>query len=834
MSPKTLRAWPGRTYAGFLALISPFDKAGRRTRTASRSWRSAYRRNAWSAALVLSVTAGAGADDSLTPSPPDVDVATRSVARYEVVFEGAWNPQSTPGGMPGSAHFSPLIGGIHDDRLVFLRSGERASPGVESMAELGLTQQLANEVAAAGAIVLHRAGNIGPEGRVTLDTVALSTDNPRITLTTMIAPSPDWFVGVSGLSFLDSAGNWIASRRVNLYPWDAGTEDGTEFSLSNPATSPQGVITSLRGQGKFTTARMASLSFTLQSVQAAEGGPEIVDAFPEQNLATGGQEPIDLGAHFRAAAGGTLTYSARSSDPEVVSVSVEADQLWLTAIAPGSAKVTVSAVDAEGDSVGQAFPVRVTGAHRVWVFPAVDDADGRQGFVRTINASAADAVVSVLAIDELGREYGPTTLNIPVGAAVQFNSDDLEGGNAAKGFADGVGPGTGTWRLELESEADIEVRSYLRTTRDGFLTPMDGAVPRIGNVHRVAFFNPAKNVDQVSRLRIVNRGPEDATVTIGGLDDAGLAVEAEVQTTVAAGHTVDIPSADLENGDGLTGALGEGEGKWRLTVTADQPVTVLSLLETPTGHLTNLSGVPVSPPDRASHPVWMFPAASDPHGRQGFVRVINHADVGGDVMIEAIDDAGGRYGPLALRVEAGAVAAFNSADVEDGNPAKGLVGSTGAGVGDWRLILTSDFDIEVLPYIRTSDGFVTSMHGVAPTDSTRHRVAIFNPASNPNQVSRLRIINPGTEPAAVVIAGIDDDGRSSAASAVAEIPPGEVREFRAAAPTGMGVALVPSGLEDVLGDGQGKWRLDVDSLTPIAVVNLLAEPDRAPDEPVGG
>ena len=191
-------------------------------------------------------------------------------------------------------------------------------------------------------------------------------------------------------------------------------------------------------------------------------------------------------------------------------------------------------------------------------------------------------------------------------------------------------------------------------------------------------------------------------------------------------------------------------------------------------------------------------------------------------MIEAINDARGRYGPLALRVEAGAVAAFNSEDVEDGAPKKGLIGSTG--VGDWRLILTSDLDIEMLPYIRTSDGFVTSVRGVVPTDSTRHRVAIFNPASNPNQVSRLRIINPGTEPAAVAIAGIDDDGRSSAASVEAEIPPGEVREFGVAAPTRTDVVLVPRGLEDVLGDGQGKWRLGVDSPRPITVVNLLASP----------
>ena len=778
----------------------------------------------WSLAALLIVSTGAAADSSLTPSPADPEVATRSVARYEVVFEGAWSLQTTPGGLPSGAHFTPLIGGVHNDQVVFLQSGERASQGVEDMAELGRTQRLANEVTAAGAVVLHREGNIGREGTAVFDAVELSTDNPRVTLTTMIAPSPDWFVGVSGLSFLDPAGDWVASRTVNLYPWDAGTEDGTEFSLSNPATSPQAVISSLRGQGKFTTARIASLSFTLQSVLPVEGGLEIAEEFAEQALVAGVQERIDLEPHFRNAAGGTLAFRARSSDSEVVSVAVETDRLWLTAIAPGSAMVTVRAVDVEGDSVTQAFPVQVTGAHRVWVFPTADDVHGRQGFVRTINASAVDAVVSILAIDELGREYGPETFTVPVGAAVQFNSIDLEDGNPDKGIVDGVGKGTGTWRLELESDADIEVRSYLRTRRDGFLTPMAGAAPRIGNVHRVAFFNPGSNVEQVSVLRIVNAGPDDASVTVGGVDDAGRPADGQVQTTVAAGRTIEIPAVDLESGAGLDGALGDGEGKWRLTVTSAQPVTVLSLLETSGGHLANLSEVPVPPRAGAPHPVWTFPSASDPMARQGFVRVINHSDAGGEVTIEAMDDVGNAYDPLTLRVEAGAVAAFNSEDVEGGEPEKGLVGSTGPGVGDWRLVLTSELDIEVLPYLRTSDGFVTAMHGIAPSASGRHRVAIFNPASNAKQVSRLRIINPGTEPAEVVIAGIDDDGRSSAGNVLGEIPPGEVREFRAAAPTRMGMVLVPSGLEDVLGDGKGKWRLEVDSARPVTVVNLLSSP----------
>ena len=90
------------------------------------------------------------------------------------------------------------------------------------------------------------------------------------------APSPDWFVGVSGLTLLDAQGDWVESLQVDLYPWDAGTENGGGFSLSNPATSPQGVITSIRGTGKFSTERIATLTFTLASVNfAPTGGPSI-------------------------------------------------------------------------------------------------------------------------------------------------------------------------------------------------------------------------------------------------------------------------------------------------------------------------------------------------------------------------------------------------------------------------------------------------------------------------------------------------------------------------------------------------------------------------------
>ena len=212
----------------------------------------------------------------LDPPESDPTVEVHSEATYRVTFRGLWTTAVTPGGLPGGAHFTRLIGGVHNSAVTFLREGGRATAGVEFMAELGGTSTLANEVRAAepdALTVLLGSGNIGPTGSSTIDNVTLTTDHPRVTLLTMIAPSPDWFVGVSGLPLLDEQADWLESLTLNLYPWDAGTEEGSEFSLSNPDTSPRGVITSLQGRGKFSDGPIATLTFNLQSVKTAEAPP---------------------------------------------------------------------------------------------------------------------------------------------------------------------------------------------------------------------------------------------------------------------------------------------------------------------------------------------------------------------------------------------------------------------------------------------------------------------------------------------------------------------------------------------------------------------------------
>ncbi|MCY4601888.1 MAG: hypothetical protein OXF27_18440, partial [Acidobacteria bacterium] len=303
-------------------------------------------------------------------------------------------------------------------------------------------------------------------------------------------------------------------------------------------------------------------------------------------------------------------------------------------------------------------------SHMVPLFPAANDAV-RQGFVRVVNHSGRAGEVEIRATDDDGTHFGPTTLAVEARETIHFNSTDLEVGNETKGLPDGIGSGVGNWRLDLRSGLDIEALSYIRTPADGFLTSMHDLVAAgEDGRHRVATFNPAGNVDQVSRLRLINPGDEAAQVTVEGIDGEGASGTGVVRFAVPAYAARTLDAEDLESGSaGLDGALGDGAGKWRLVVGADRPIHVMSLLSSPTRHLTNLSTAPANV-DGGVHTVPFFPAASNALGRQGFVRVINHSDAAGEVAIGAFDDSERDYGISTLALDTGQTAHFNSDDLE--------------------------------------------------------------------------------------------------------------------------------------------------------------------------
>ena len=467
------------------------------------------------------------------------------------------------------------------------------------------------------------------------------------------------------------------------------------------------------------------------------------------------------------------------------------------------------------------------GVYRIPLFAAASNPLGRQGFARIVNRSDRAGEVQIVAFDDSGMAAAPVTLPIAANETKHFNSGDLEDGNAGRGIEEGTGPPEeGNWRLELTSDLDLEVLSYMRTRRDGFLTSLHDVVPRTESTHRVVTFNPGRNQNQVSWLRLMNPGDEAAEVRIEGLDDKGRSPDEVVEVTVPAGASRMLSAAELESGgDDFTGALGTGSGKWQLMVSSNHVIEVMSLISSPTGHLTNLSGVPdnAEPGDdgaTTTHTVALFPSASDPQGRQGFVRVINRSGQEGEVGVEAWDDEGMHRGPVTLSLAADRTVHLSSRDLEDGNLERGLSGRIEPGSGDWRLRLSSTLELDVLAYIRTGDGFLTSMHDVAPGTEAGQRVVTFNPGSNERQVSRLRLINPGDAAAEVTIEGTDDKGRSPGSTVVLSLAAGASRTLSARElERGEG-----EGLNGALGDGSGKWRLLVTSDQPVQAMSLLSTP----------
>ncbi|MEP4076197.1 spondin domain-containing protein [Haloferula sp.] len=162
-------------------------------------------------------------------------------AEYRITFTSLWSTDRFAT-VPGSAHFSGLIGGMHNDSVSFWSPGTLASTGIENMAELGSKGTLTNEVntaiTAGTAEQVLSGGSLGGAPSETTHDFTATRSHPLITITSMVAPSPDWFVGLHGESLLKENDDWVEILSFDLLAYDAGTEDGTGFSLNNDPTVP--------------------------------------------------------------------------------------------------------------------------------------------------------------------------------------------------------------------------------------------------------------------------------------------------------------------------------------------------------------------------------------------------------------------------------------------------------------------------------------------------------------------------------------------------------------------------------------------------------------------
>jgi Spondin_N len=162
-----------------------------------------------------------------------------SEARYTIIVTGKWaTPAFTT---PGSAHYTSFVGMVHNSNAYLWKEGTKASPGTEAVAESGNTIPILAEidsmVAAKNAIALFAFIPPAVTGSKSVN-IYCNSNYPLISFESMLGPTPDWFVGISGLNLYNN-NKWTADTTVNLYPYDAGTEDGDVLAYNNPASVPQ-------------------------------------------------------------------------------------------------------------------------------------------------------------------------------------------------------------------------------------------------------------------------------------------------------------------------------------------------------------------------------------------------------------------------------------------------------------------------------------------------------------------------------------------------------------------------------------------------------------------
>ncbi len=232
----------------------------------------------------------------------------QSRATYRLTFESTWSAATHPTDFPSNPHFSGLIGGTHNANVSFWNEGQVASDGIESMAETGSKTLLQSEVntaiGAGTAEFVVSGGGIGVSPGSVSVTFDVTTSYPLATVVSMVAPSPDWFVGVSGLNLMEE-GDWLQRVQIPLTVYDAGSDNGTSYRSPNDDTNPPENIAALTTSPFDMSNIVGTFTFDLLSVVGLESVPGLSDRY-------------DLTQPFPNPASGTATLRLTVRETQVV------------------------------------------------------------------------------------------------------------------------------------------------------------------------------------------------------------------------------------------------------------------------------------------------------------------------------------------------------------------------------------------------------------------------------------------------------------------------------------------------------------------------------------
>lgn len=140
---------------------------------------------------------------------------------------------------------SPPVVWIQKPGFTAFKLGGMSTPGVQDVAETGNSTTFVKELtmrAGKGFVKQVETGKAPVMAGKGAEFYLKADCNAHVFgVDTMIFPSPDWFVGRTGVSLLRK-GRFVRKRVLLLRPYDAGTDSGMTFSAEDKATNPHMAI----------------------------------------------------------------------------------------------------------------------------------------------------------------------------------------------------------------------------------------------------------------------------------------------------------------------------------------------------------------------------------------------------------------------------------------------------------------------------------------------------------------------------------------------------------------------------------------------------------------
>lgn len=172
-----------------------------------------------------------------------INCNSQTTAIYNITFNSNWNATQHTS-IPANDHFSNLVGATHKNENVYFELGQNASLGIKNVAELGSNSAFMNEVQ--NSINTKEWYNVSfsPNnaafGSATISNVEVTEEYHLLTLISMIAPSPDWFIAINSLNLRNESNtDWKDSFTMDVFVYDSGTDSGNNYNSANSVTNPQ-------------------------------------------------------------------------------------------------------------------------------------------------------------------------------------------------------------------------------------------------------------------------------------------------------------------------------------------------------------------------------------------------------------------------------------------------------------------------------------------------------------------------------------------------------------------------------------------------------------------